>query len=154
MGASQYTQLELFGRKKILHCANCGQVLKHKYKPPDDSEIEGFLCADCHIDKTKEQVLKKQEEKKRLQEAKGRCSICAKELEEADKNKPKWQWEMGTGSVLCEECYDNKRTEFEKKINFCAICQKKLSFFRYNPKPKWKLVGQLCKTCWDNRNKK
>lgn len=128
--------------------------MKHKYKPPDDSGIEGLLCADCHIDKTKEQVLKKQEEKKRLQEARDRCSICAKDLEEADKNKPKWQWEMGTGSVLCEECYESKRIEFEKKINFCAICQKKLSFFRYNPKPKWKMVGQLCRTCWDNCNQK
>ena len=59
--------MELFGRKKILHCANCGKVMKHKYKPPDDSGIEGLLCADCHIDKTKEQVLKKQEEKKRHQ---------------------------------------------------------------------------------------
>jgi hypothetical protein len=38
------------------------------------------------------------------------------------------------------------------KINFCVNCGKKIGFIRYNPKPKWKIDGQLCRKCWDTIN--
>ena len=30
------------------------------------------------------------------------------------------------------------------------MCGAKLGFFRYNPKTKWKVDGQLCRKCWDS----
>jgi hypothetical protein len=26
-----------------------------------------------------------------------------------------------------------------------------MKLFRYNPKPKWKIEGQLCRKCWDGK---
>jgi hypothetical protein len=53
---------------------------------------------------------------------------------------------------LCSDCYAKKGYEFERRINFCNSCSKKLGFIRYNPKPKWKMTGQMCKNCWDSKN--
>jgi hypothetical protein len=148
------TVLPIFKKKEILHCTICSKELKHKYKPPDDWNIGGFLCADCHIEKTKEFVLKKQEEKTRIDQTPEKCARCEKPLLlEIDKNKAKWQWNMEPGSSLCKNCYDKKELEYHKKINFCALCNKKIGFIRYNPKPAWHIEGQLCRECWDNQNK-
>jgi len=38
-----------------------------------------------------------------------------------------------------------------KAKNFCSICGIKIGLIRYNPKPKWKIDGQLCKKCWDQK---
>ena len=148
--------MRLLGKKEILYCSNCGKELKHKYQPSKEWNIEGFLCGDCHIEKTKEFILKKQEEKM-LEEAFSSsdiCGICKKEIVlETDKNKARWQWNMESEIVLCKNCYEKKESEYDKKLNFCALCNKKMGFIRYNPKPKWKIEGQLCRQCWDKRNK-
>ena len=82
------------------------------------------------------------------------CGICKKEIVlETDKNKARWQWNMESEIVLCKNCYEKKESEYDKKLNFCALCNKKMGFIRYNPKPKWKIEGQLCRQCWDKRNK-
>ena len=145
--------LHLFGKKEVLYCTNCNAKLKHKYKPQAEWNIQGLLCADCHMEKTKEFILKKQEEKRRLEEAPPECAICKKELTlEIDKNKPRWQWNIESGSMLCKNCYDSKEAQYDKILNFCAICNKKIGFIRYNPKPKWEIEGQLCRECWDKKN--
>ena len=137
-----------------MYCTNCNVKLKHKYKPQADWNIYGLLCADCHIEMTKKFILKKQDEKKKLEEAPAKCAICGKDIIlEIDKNKPRWQWNMESGSVLCKDCYDSKEVDYDKKLNFCAICNKKMGFIRYNPKPKWEIEGQLCRECWDKKNK-
>ena len=147
-------QLPFFKYKKSFYCINCNKQLKHKYKPPSEWNIDGYLCADCHIEKTKEFILKSQEEKKRIAEEPDLCIICGKKiLLELDKNKPKWQWNIKSqGNLLCKNCYETKEQEFNKKLNFCKICNKKMGFIRYNPKPQWSIDGQLCRECWDRRN--
>lgn len=144
--------MRLFGKKAILYCANCNKKLTHKYKPSEEWNILGSLCADCHIEKTKEFILKKQEEKRRLEEAPGNCSICGKVVSKSEENKPRWQWNMESGTIICKNCYNKKEADYDKKLNFCVICNKKMGFIRYNPKPKWKIEGQLCRGCWDKHN--
>lgn len=147
------TALHLFGKKATLRCAICNKELKYKYKAQEDWNIHGFLCADCHIEKTKEFVLKKQEEKMRLQENPSNCAICGKHLvSEIEENRPRRQWDMESGTILCKICYDKKEADYDKKLNFCVLCNKKMGFIRYNPKPRWKLEGQLCRACWDTQN--
>ncbi|MEC8529631.1 MAG: RNA methyltransferase substrate-binding domain-containing protein [Thermoproteota archaeon] len=43
---------------------------------------------------------------------------------------------------------------FKTKKEFCVICNKKMGFIRYNPKPEWKIKGQLCRRCWDEQKAK
>jgi hypothetical protein len=166
-------------KKKVYYCVNCNkQLLKHKYKPAQEWNISGdggFLCSDCHIEKTREFMLKREDEKikaeeqqeeqqqrqKEEQEKKEEessiqyCSICKKEIIlDTDKNKPNWKWNMESGTILCQDCYQKKQTDFDRKLNYCAICAKKMGFIRYNPKPQWNINGQLCRQCWDKRNQK
>ena len=47
-----------------------------------------------------------------------------------------------------------KDGEHEKRTNFCAVCNGKLGIIYYHPKPAWKIEGNLCKKCWDNRNRR
>jgi len=35
-------------------CAICQKELKHKHKPKKEWNIEGLLCADCHMDKMRQ----------------------------------------------------------------------------------------------------
>jgi hypothetical protein len=140
-------------KRKIEFCSVCKTQLKHKYKPSKDWKIQGSLCGDCHTLKTKEFVIKQQEEKERQEKEANRCSICGLDIEiDSKKFKPRWQWNMNNESILCNKCYDNKESEFQKERNYCAICNRALKFFRYHPKPKWNIKGQLCKECWDRRN--
>jgi hypothetical protein len=142
--------LHLFGKKKVSYCANCDKELNHKYKPSREWNINGLLCADCHIEKTKEFVLKKQEEKRRLEDI---CAICKKDLiVEIDKNTPRWQWNMEAGMRLCKICFDKRQLDYDKLLNLCALCDKRIGLIRYNPKPKWNIEGQLCRDCWDKLN--
>ena len=55
--------------------------------------------------------------------------------------------------MLCQTCYDKKETGYQKKLNFCKVCNKKMGFIRYNPKPVWNIDGQICRQCWDEQNK-
>lgn len=144
--------MHLFKKKEILRCRNCDKVLSHKYKPRPEWEVQGFLCSSCHIEMTKEFILRQQEEKIKLKLACDICSLCKKELPlETDKNKPRWQWNMEHDSILCKGCYEKKALEYEKKLNYCTLCKNRLGFIRYNPKPKWDIEGQLCRKCWDEQ---
>ncbi|MDQ4050374.1 MAG: hypothetical protein M3093_02055, partial [Thermoproteota archaeon] len=124
---------------------------RHKYKPNEEWGIEGALCGSCHVEKTKE-FLQKQEEKPDI------CAICKKELKHNDNNvdkyKPRWQWEMESGTFLCKSCYQKKDAGYNKKMNFCALCSSKLGIFFYHPKPTWQIEGNLCRKCWDQQNNK
>jgi hypothetical protein len=143
----------LFGKKTPIYCANCNKELTHKYKPSEEWNMIGFLCAECHIEKTKEFVLKKEEEKMRLEKDFGNCSTCGKQfVSKSEKNQPRWQWNMEPGTMLCKSCHKKKEADYQKKLNLCAVCDKKMGFIRYNPKPKWKVDGQLCRQCWDEQN--
>jgi hypothetical protein len=61
---------------------------------------------------------------------------------------------MESGTLLCQPCFNKKDADFNKKLNFCATCGAKMGFIRYNPKPAWKVSGQMCRKCWDGMNKK
>jgi hypothetical protein len=142
-----FINLGLFQKKKIILCSICNKETKFKYKPSKEWNIEGFLCADCHMEKTREFISRQQQQIPEM------CIICKKQLEtEEEKKKPRWQWNMDSGSVLCNDCFQKQELNFEKKHNFCSICNQKMGFIRYNPKPKWKIDGQLCKQCWDKTN--
>jgi hypothetical protein len=151
---SHYNSLPFFKGKKNFYCTICNKELKHKYKASSEWNIDGYLCADCHIEKTKEFTLKLKDEQKRIAEKPDLCIGCGKEIVlEIDKNKPKSQWNLkSNGSKLCKKCYDIKEQEYYKKLNFCALCNKKIGLIRYNPKPQWDVKGQLCRECWDKYN--
>jgi hypothetical protein len=144
--------LHIFGKKQVIHCAVCGKELgRHKYKPSQEWGIEGMLCGSCHLEKTKEFMLKQKE-------IPDRCAVCKKELakdddnESADRYKPRWQWEMEPGTLLCKSCYQKKEADYNRKLNFCAVCNGKLGLFYYHPKPAWQIEGNLCRKCWDRQN--
>ncbi len=140
----------IFGKKEILHCTVCNKELaRHKYRPAKEWKMEGVLCADCHIEKTKEFMLLQQQE----ESAPELCAICRREIKsDEDRNKPRWQWDMESGSLVCRECYQKKDTDHSKKMNFCSSCNSKLGMFYYHPKTEWKIEGNLCRKCWDEQN--
>ena len=152
----------LAGSKAKVHCAVCNKELtKFRYKPANEWDIQGMLCGDCHVMKSLEHSGRtKSGESKRGQETidakievSTECGLCNAEIGSASESlKPKWQWNMDTNLILCKQCYSMKSKEYEKRINYCGICGNKMPFFRYNPKPKWKIEGQLCRKCWDDSN--
>jgi len=79
------------------------------------------------------------------------CSAC-KNLISGEIKRPEWRWNMDTSQPMCIDCYERKFEEFEKINNYCNVCNKKLGFIRYNPKPLWAIKGQLCRSCWDSKN--
>jgi hypothetical protein len=146
--------LHLFRKKQVTQCSRCGKLPDHRYKPRREWNVQGTFCSSCHTEMTKEFILKQQEEKVRQEQEPEYCSLCRKEiLEEADKNKARWQWNMESGSILCKACSEMKSSQYEKRLNYCSICNSHLGFVRYNPKPKWNLEGQLCRTCWDDQKR-
>jgi hypothetical protein len=140
--------MPFFREKKVVNCAVCNRPVKHKYKPSKNWNIEGFLCADCHIEKTKEFTLKEQEPTPDI------CAFCKREIEEGNSRKPRWQWNLESGTLVCQDCFDKKELEFNKRVNYCASCGIKMGIIRYNPKPTWNIEGQLCRKCWDSKNRK
>ena len=146
--------MHLFRKKQVAQCSRCGKIPSRSYKPRREWNVQGSFCGSCHIEMTKEFILKQQEDKARLEQAPENCSLCGKEIfEEADKKKARWQWNMESGSIVCKDCFDKKSSEYERKINYCSICNGQLAFVRYNPKPKWKIEGQLCRKCWDEQRR-
>jgi hypothetical protein len=140
--------LHIFGKKQAANCAVCGKELgRHRYKPGEEWGIEGLLCGDCHIEKTREFMLKQAE-------TPDTCAMCGKEIADKESHKPKWQWEMESGTLLCKSCFEKKDADYNKKMNFCAICNGKLGMFYYHPKPAWHIQGHLCRKCWDSQNSK
>jgi hypothetical protein len=141
--------LHIFGKKQeVVNCALCGKGLgRHKYQPNEEWGIEGSLCGVCHVEKLKEFTL----EQKDVPDI---CAICKTEIvDKQNQYKPRWQWEMESGTLLCKSCYQKKDADYDKKMNFCTICNDKLGMFFYHPKPAWQIEGNLCRKCWDRRNK-
>jgi hypothetical protein len=81
------------------------------------------------------------------------CHHCNEKLV-SDWKEPHWKWNLDKNIKFCTRCYGIKETEYEKLMNHCTICNSKLKFIRYNPKPKWKIRGQVCRKCWDSENSK
>ncbi len=79
------------------------------------------------------------------------CTRCKENLGDEWK-KPHWKWNMDKNIKFCFNCYKVKEIEYEKMINYCITCDSKLKFYRYNPRPEWKIKGQLCRKCWDFKN--
>jgi len=130
--------MKLFNRAPT-YCAICEKELKHKHKPKKEWNIEGHLCSDCHMDKTRQYF-----EGTMTQV----CGVCNSKKKITDLWEPRWQWEME--GLLCKSCFDKKEKTFTEKKEFCNICGAKLGFFRYNPKDKWDVEGHLCRKCWDS----
>jgi len=153
----------LLTRNKIKeNCAVCNrELLKFRYRPRNEWNIHGMICGDCHVMKSMEYSGRSETsgDKKRndlIEDEKKispKCGGCNSETDSGSEQfRPKWQWNLDTSLILCKRCYSLKSKEYEKRINYCAVCGNKMSFFRYNPKPKWKIGGQLCRRCWDNSN--
>ncbi len=81
------------------------------------------------------------------------CHHCKEKIDK-DWKQPNWKWNLDKNSKFCFKCYEYKVLEYEKRMNYCAVCESKLKFIRYNPKPEWKIRGQLCRLCWDSQNRK
>lgn len=88
----------------------------------DDSDTTGTICYSC------------------------RCKLSTGGLQ------ANWKWNLEPHTRFCSECYTKKDNEYERRVNFCNTCHKRLGFVRYNPKPIWKLSGQMCRKCWDSKN--
>jgi hypothetical protein len=101
---------------------------------------------------TKEFMIKQKEEEEKNNQKQGKCFICHDIVDQEKKKKARWQWGMENDIFLCEKCYTQKEQDYQTKVNFCVGCGKKIGFIRYNPKPKWKIDGQLCRKCWDTIN--
>ncbi len=114
---------------------------------------EEFLEQCLNLDKENQMTEKgkRENEKDIALEEDDICSRCKEKLREVWK-KPHWKWNMDKNIRLCFNCYKIKEIEYEKRINYCIICDTKLKFFRYNPRPEWKMNGQLCRKCWDSKN--
>ena len=97
----------------------------------------------------REFFIKQQEEEEQLRKIQNQCFICHKIIDEQKKKKARWQWGLENDVFLCEKCYSQKEQNYQTKINFCVKCGKKIGLIRYNPKPQWKIDGQLCRKCWD-----
>jgi uncharacterized protein YlaI len=144
------------------HCTVCNkELIKFRYKPRNEWDIQGMLCGDCHVIKSMEHSGRTEGSGSKNQhqtvedekEVSLKCGMCDADIDSGSEHlKAKWQWNMDTHLILCRRCYSIKSKEYEKRINYCAVCGNKMSFFRYNPKPKWKIDGQLCRLCWDNSN--
>jgi len=138
--------------RKPVFCTLCNKDLKFKYKPDKSWNITGYLCSDCHMKITREFMIKQKEEEEKINKKQNQCFICNDFIDPEKKKKPRWQWAMENDIYLCEKCYNQKELAYQNKINFCVNCGKKIGFIRYNPKPKWKIDGQLCRKCWDTIN--
>ena len=79
------------------------------------------------------------------------CKFCNEKLDIVWK-KPHWKWDIDNNIKICSNCYNLKEKEYKRNLNYCNICSSKLKFIRYNPKPEWKMEGQLCRRCWDIKN--
>src|SRR3972149_6841391 len=73
--------------------------------------IEGFLCAECHMDKMRQFF-----EGTMTQN----CVKCSVKKKITDLWEPRWQWEME--GLLCKDCFDKKEKDFTAKKEFCSMC--------------------------------
>ena len=124
-------------------CTICKKPTKHKHKAKKEWYVESPLCGDCYISKMQEQY---------DGNVKSFCDACKIKKNVSELWEPRWQWDMK--GLLCKTSFDKKETDFNQKKEFCSQCSAKLGFFRYKPKPNWKMDGQLCRNCWDSIKEK
>ncbi len=136
----------LFRKKERERCAVCNKELDHKHRPKEEWGIDGFLCGDCHLDKMREYYAEGKIPKKKTE----KCDFCGRTVDPEDLYKP--HKGLNLKGKVCKQCLEGKQKEAQKKFEYCAICGKKLGRFRYNPKNKWNIDGQLCRKCWDAQN--
>ena len=63
---------------------------------------------------------------------------------------------LSSVSISGEKVYTGSNFKWKKKmqkdvVSFSALCEGKMGLIRYNPKGKWKIEGQLCRKCWDEK---
>jgi len=99
----------LFSRKPA-YCTICKIEITHKHKPKREWNVKGPLCANCHVDKTKE-----------FYEATIRqpCVICGTTKIISDLWEPRWQWDMD--GLLCKDCFDKKRRRPRQKEKLLCV---------------------------------
>ena len=90
--------------RKPTYCAICKKEITHKHKPKREWNVNGSLCGDCHVDKTKE-----------FYEATIRqpCVKCGDTRKISDLWEPRWQWDMD--GLLCKNCFDVKEKNHAAK---------------------------------------
>jgi hypothetical protein len=138
--------------KEIFEDKNKKEVVKEKLdqqKQINSIEQNPSLQSQLNNESNNKVIPKEEEQSHMILE-----EICANCKEKLDNEwrKPNWKWNMDRDIKLCLKCYSLKEKEHDKLLNFCALCDSKLKFFRYNPKPAWKIKGQLCRKCWDLKN--
>ena len=127
----------LFSKKEAF-CTVCKKSIYHKHKPKSDWNVEGPLCADCYVDKMKENFEKKRDDK---------CVVCGAEPGSFSLWKPKKEWDMK--GWLCKPCFNEKEKSDNESRKFCSMCGVKLGFISCSPKNEWVIKGQICKNCWN-----
>ena len=124
-------------------------------KTTDNDTVEKnkseFLGKNPSLETKKEFQVSKDPKEEKIEDA--ICHRCKEKIEEEWKE-PHWKWNLDKNTKLCTKCYGAKEMEYEKLTNYCVVCNSKLKFIRYNPKPEWRLRGQLCRMCWDSQNHK
>jgi hypothetical protein len=78
---------------------------------------------------TKEFVIKQKEEEEKINKKQNQCFICNNHIDPEKKKKPRWQWNMDSGSFLCIDCFEKKELSYEKRQNFCSISIKKWDLY-------------------------
>ena len=126
-------------------------------KTTDDNTVENnkseLLENSSRLETNDEFQVSKDPKDEEEQEEEVICHQCKEKIEEGWKE-PHWKWNLDKNTKFCTKCYGIKEIEYEKLMNYCVVCSSKLKFIRYNPKPEWKLRGQLCRVCWDYQNNK
>jgi hypothetical protein len=136
--------------KETFEDKNKKEVEKEKFEQQINSSEENFTVqTEINKESSKDLEPKREEQSDLILEE--LCHNCREKLDNEWK-KPNWKWNMDKDIKFCVKCYNIKETEYEKLLNYCALCDSRLKFFRYNPKPQWKIKGQLCRNCWDSKN--
>lgn len=80
------------------------------------------------------------------------CAVCGKEARH--RHKPKREWGMEAGTVLCGECHlDKSREYYEGKVRQkCTRCGGTFKITdMWEPRWQWETDGLLCKPCFDEK---
>ena len=130
---------------------NNGEIKKTTDNNTVDIKKTEFLGISSGMEANEE--LQRSKDQKEEKEVEFICHHCKEKIDE-DWKEPHWKWNLDKNTKFCMKCYGTKEIEYEKLKNYCVVCNSKLKFIRYNPKPEWKLIGQLCRMCWDSQNHK
>lgn len=129
---------------------NNGEIKKTTGNNTDEMKKAGYLGNSSGLEADEELQMSKDPKEEKEEDI---CHQCKEKIDE-DWKEPHWKWNLDKNMKFCTKCYEDKEIEYEKLMNYCLVCGSKLKFIRYNPKPEWKLRGQLCRMCWDSQNSK